>query len=160
MYNIHANKNGTENPLKYFLCGIELPHAHVPVLNNNAKLKQQQKRHFKELQTKARGNANNKSQDLKRKIWNKNDQELSKWLLNDQIKCYFRLVENEVMRSDEDVLYMLHCIIDRFYRTWDDSFEEGYNIDTTNDCKRLLTLANANNNTVERSISQYKIVWK
>ena len=73
-----------------------------------------------------------------------NDQELSKWLLNDQIKCYVRLVENEVMRSDEDVLYMWHCIIDRFYPTWDDSFKEGYSFIILI-AKGVLTLANARN---------------
>ena len=32
------------------------------------------------------------------------------------------------MRSDEDTLYALHTstIIDKFYRTWDDSFKKEY----------------------------------
>ena len=49
-------------------------------------------------------------------------------MLENKIEFYFKLIEKELMRSDEDTLYALHTstIIDKFYRTWDDSFKKEY----------------------------------
>ena len=146
MYNVHYRtdkERKTINSIKYFLCNVDTPvrksRGGVSDLSfaienknkntNKNKNKNKNKQQYpKELESTRNININ-ASVDLKRQIWDMTDEELSKWLLENEIKFYFKLIKKELMRSDEDTLYVLHTIIDRFYRTWDDSFKKGYNID-------------------------------
>ena len=63
------------NKIKYFLCNIKDTNVKKPYFidNNN------------------NNNKDNYNDNLKCKIWNLTDREISEWLLNSQIKRYFQL---------------------------------------------------------------------
>ena len=139
MMNVHCDKNGGVNPIKYLLCNVPPPSKKTifaKLFGSNPSERGKEAKYPKSIEGKGKGN------ELKRTIWDMKNEEVSKWLLKNEIRFYYALIKRELMRSDEDILYVLHCIIDRFYHTWDDCFGNGYDGDVNVDTSELIVRAN------------------